>query len=944
MAATISAPILLKTKLHKPPLQPDLVLRTQLLQKLHSGLGLSLRPGFPRAPARKLTLVAAPAGFGKTTLVASWLARLAAEAAEGAHEWGQSCWLSLDAHDNNFTRFLTYVAAAVRAAYPHACGNFIGALQSLPLPPLEYLGEVLLSDLADLPGNLIFVFDDYQQVQDLDVQQVVESLILHAPPNLHLVLATRLDPPLPLSRLRVQKQITEVRAAELRFSVDEAGLFFERALGAPLPGAAVQSLDERAEGWVAGLRLAALSLQDGADPVALACAFRGTQHHILDFLLEQVMAQQPRCVVEFLACTAPLEMLCAPLCSEVLDGVFLPAADGASRFLMQGPMSGAPPRIDSRAVLDYLDRAHLFIVPLDDTRQWYRYHHLFRDMLLYWLQTHHTPGEIHAINRRAAAWYARNGHVDAAVGQLLNTGAPDEAADLLESQLPVMLGRVPWPAVQQLLAGLPALTIAGRPILILVRAWYMWVIQRHDLLPHMLHQAETLLAEAELDHGELRPVWLQGWIDALWSLVHLLDWDCDGALLRSENAIAHLPATHGHARGITIAHYLLVLQHLGRRAEALAYYAHVMANEPDESAQRVAIAPGLLAIYAGDLPGLSASGEHILSVAPKASIGKLHSWGHLCGGIAAYEQNNLSLAEQHFAAVYADRFGSATMLVFDAITGLALTHQAMGDAAGAQSWASALVNYAGDLQSPYLAGVAYWLQCRLALQRGVVSPPPSAHQWCIGAATAIQYRWGELPQLTYARLLIAQGTRAGIAEAVTVLRSEVDRCTHHHMRWRQAEATAILAIAFGAQGQQVVAQETLTQALELAQPLKLVRTFVDLGPHMASLIYSLTRTGVDAEYIGRLLVAFPLDSRNAVAAAAAEKFSDEIIEPLSEREIEVLSLLAERLSDKEIAERLRISPLTVRRHSVNLYQKLHVNSRRQAVSRAQALGLLRPTA
>lgn len=207
----------------------------------------------------------------------------------------------------------------------------------------------------------------------------------------------------------------------------------------------------------------------------------------------------------------------------------------------------------------------------------------------------------------------------------------------------------------------------------------------------------------------------------------------------------------------------------------------------------------------------------------------------------------------------------------------------------------------------------------------------------------IQYRWTELPELTCARLLVAQASRASLAEAVDLLQPIVERCARYHLLWRQIVASAVLALAYQAQGQETLALDTLAGALKLAQPHALVRTFVDLGPQMANLLYALARKGVAADYIGRLLAAFPLDSRNAVAVAAADKLDDEIIEPLSERELEVLVLLAERLSDKEIAERLRISPLTVRRHSVNLYQKLHVNSRRQAVIRAQSLGLLRPT-
>jgi LuxR family maltose regulon positive regulatory protein len=746
----------------------------------------------------------------------------------------------------------------------------------------------------------------------------------------------------------VQKQITEIRAAELRFSVAEAGVFFERALGAPLAFDTVQTLDERAEGWVAGLRLAALSLQDGADAGALAAAFSGTQHHVLDFLLEQVMAQQPRAVAQFLACTAPLEMLCAPLCSEVLDAVSILPDEAASRFVTAGRSVQDPPRIDCRAVLEYLDRTNLFIVPLDGSRQWYRYHHLFRDMLLYWLQTRYTADEIAAINRQAAAWYARNGHIEAAVRQLLAAGEAAEAAELIEVNLPGALGRVPWPAVQQMLSSLSDGVIAEHPILLLARAWLKWTLQRYDLLPNLLHQAEVLLNQAELNYGMGRPMWLQGWIDALWAIVHTLRWEPEAALARAEDALAHVLPAHGFVRGVASIFYVENLQFLGRRDEALAYCAHALAHEQEDAVQRIATAPGVLAGFSGDLAGLVAAGEHCLRTGPQFSVSKQRGWGHLYLGIAAYEQNNPAAARDHFAAIYEDRFGSATILVFDAVLGLALAHQALGDIPGAVGWANTLLGQATDIESPYYIALAHWFQCRLALQRGAIQPPPPGHQWCIGMAPAPHYRWGELPELTYARLLVAQATRASLSEAVDLLQTLVGRCRAHSLRWREIEVLSVLALALAAQGQEPLAHETLNAALELAtcqgDRHPFVRTFVDLGPQMASLLYALARKGRAGDYIGRLLTAFPVDARNAVAAAAAEKLDDEIIEPLSEREIEVLGLLAERLSDKEIAERLRISPLTVRRHSVNLYQKLHVNSRRQAVTRAQALGLLRSSA
>ena len=275
--------VLLKTKLHRPPLQTDYVPRPQLLQKLQQGIN------------RKLTLVVAPAGFGKSTLAASWLANIENAVQENAIDAPalRTCWLSLDSQDNNLSRFLTYVIAAIQAAYPATCTNLVNALQSLPLPSVTYLADLLVAELTDLPGALIFVLDDFYELHHADVQHVVETLLTNGPPSLHLVIVSRLDPPLPLARLRVQNQISEVRAADLRFSIEEAEQFFSHTLPTALPFDLVRSLDERAEGWVAGLRLAALVLHDRPDPEVLVAELSVTDRDGLDVLLEQVLAQQP---------------------------------------------------------------------------------------------------------------------------------------------------------------------------------------------------------------------------------------------------------------------------------------------------------------------------------------------------------------------------------------------------------------------------------------------------------------------------------------------------------------------------------------------------------------------------------------------------------------------------------------------------------------------------
>ncbi len=914
--ALTAAPILLKTKLHRPPLQTDYILRSALLHRLQQGRD------------RKLTLVVAPAGFGKSTLGASWLAAIEEECAgETPCPAPRTCWLSLDEQDNTVGRFLTYFVAALHTAYPDACPLLSQLLQSIPLPASSYLADLLVAELGELPGGILFVLDDFHHVQNVETQQVVETLLAHAPRSLHLVIISRLDPPLPLARLRVQNEINEIRAADLRFSVEEAEQFFGRTLTTALSTELVRKLDERAEGWAAGLRLAALSLQDRPDPETLVAEFSGTQRHVMDFLLEQVLAQQPPDVVEFLLYTSPLEMLCAPLCNEVLA------------------VSGEPQRIDSRAILNYLARSNLFLVPLDNKGYWYRYHHLFREMLVYWLETQKPAATVAAIQHQAAAWFARNGHLDSAVRQLLEIGADEEAGDLIEVAIAPALGRETWPQVHQLLTALPDEVIAQRPVLLMAQAWLLSVMQRMDLVPNLLQQAEDLLEQqSEAGNWRQSPPWLEGWIHALWCMVHLLRWDMEGAINHAQQALALTPLSHVYVRGITTVYYALAVRNAGRYDEALAICAQMLrGDEAEETQHRVLSAFGMLATYEGDLHGMAAAGERNLRAGSPWMMSRPHAWGHLFLGVAEYEQNNLEAAQSHFLAAYEDRFGGATVLGVDSCYGLAVTTLALGDSRSAHYWAEKMTALAHEVDNVYLLATAQWFACRLEMAEGSVPPIPSAHLWCLGKAPAFQYRWAEFPDLTYARLLIAQGTRPGLAEAVEVLQRTAEFSARHHMHWRRLEALAVLALAQSAQGREAAALETLAAAVELAQPQPYIRTFVDLGPPMAGLLYKLAQSGVAAEYIGRLLGAFPLAARNSLAVAAAAQRDDEIIEPLSERELEVLGLLAERLSDKEIAARLRISPLTVRRHSVNLYQKLHVNSRRQAVSRGQALGLLRPT-
>jgi len=354
--------LILATKLYIPPPRPQLVPRLRLIERLNEGL------------RRKLTLISAPAGFGKTTLVSEWVAGCERPAV----------WLSLDEGDSDPTRFLAYFIAALQTIAPTTGVGVLAALQSPQPPPTELLLTTLLNEIAVIPDNFILVLDDYHAIEAQPVDMALAFLLEHLPPQMHLVIATREDPPLPLARLRVRGQLTELRAADLRFTPAEAVEFLNQMMGLNLSAENIAALEAHTEGWVAGLQLAALSMQGRSDAASFIKSFTGSHHFVLDYLVEEVLQRQPEPVRNFLLQTAILDRLCSPLCDAVTG------------------------QEDGRGMLEALERGNLFVVPLDDQRRWYRYHHLFAEVLQAQLREAQ-PDLLATLHERASAWYERNG-------------------------------------------------------------------------------------------------------------------------------------------------------------------------------------------------------------------------------------------------------------------------------------------------------------------------------------------------------------------------------------------------------------------------------------------------------------------------------------------------------------------------------------------------------
>ncbi|HET9290774.1 MAG TPA: AAA family ATPase, partial [Actinomycetes bacterium] len=522
--------LLLTTKLFVPRPRPDLVPRPRLLTRLDAGLD-----------AGRCSLLAAPAGAGKTSLLAAWLAQLDRPVA----------WLTLDERDQAADQVLRYLVAACQTIAP-ACGRRALAWLDAPRPPPpEVVVTELVNDLAALPAPSVLVLDDYHLVRAPAVHAAVAFLLDHLPPTLHLVIASREDPPLPLPRLRARRQLVEVRAADLGFSVEEAAALLASGMGLRLPEAQVAVLVERTEGWAAGLQLAGLALRDRPDPAAFVAAFTGGHRLVADYLMAEVLDRQPASTRRFLLATSVLDRLCAPLCDALL----------------------APDAGDSQGVLEELEQANLFLVPLDDERVWYRYHHMLADALRARLAREASADAAASLHRRAGAWFGREGLLPEAIGHALAGDAAEDAATWIEALTPSMFATMSiHQTLAAWLAALPEPVLRTRPLLCLGQAWLL--IHRVDLGPAAawIEAAERALPAAD----DARPA--RGAVAATRAYMATVAPDTapDHAIASAERALADLPPDDVAFRGIaglSLGQAALALGRLDRAEQAFAEVA-----------------------------------------------------------------------------------------------------------------------------------------------------------------------------------------------------------------------------------------------------------------------------------------------------------------------------------------------------------------------------------
>jgi LuxR family transcriptional regulator, maltose regulon positive regulatory protein len=896
---------LVSTKLRPSQTRPKLVARPCLAERLDPESG------------RKLTLVSAPAGFGKTTLLSEWLrSRVGGDRSVA--------WLSLDAGDNDPVRFLSYLVAALRTVEERIGEGVLAALRSPEPPRIEALTGALINEMAALPGGLDLILDDYHLIDSESAHRIVSFLLEHLPEGVHLVISSRIDPPLQLSRLRARNQIAELGTAELAFTLVEAAAFLKEVMGLDLSAEDVARLEERTEGWIAGLQLAALSMRDRKDVSGFIEVFSGSHRDVLDFLAEEVLDRQPAHVQEFLLATSILGDLTGPLC-DALTG-----------------------RSDGQEMLERLERENLFVVALDDERRWYRYHHLFAEFLRGHLGRE-SPERMDELHRNASVWNEQNGGISSAIEHALLAGDYERAARLMERGIGQTWYRGEVATLLGWLGKLPEKTMRRRPLLLIWFAAAMMLAGQFDGVESLLNEADRVLgnssgAETIPESEEDAPKHLLATAASVRSMYSRLQGDPNGAIEHARRALDLLPEDNLNPR--PFAAIALAQAHEAAGNEEAAITAYARAGALGRAAGHDYVALSAMAAHAhlelaqGHLRQADDLLQRALGYATEHGSEQLPAVGsvRIGRGELLYEWDDLDAAARHLTEgiELATRTGDVEILMWGHVA-ISQVRQALGDAEGALAAARQAERVARSSSTEYaIVDAAVW-KTRLYLMMGDLASASSGQERAASAGEVRPYS-RDSERIILARLLIARNEPGEALRLLAQLHATARTAA------RTIEIQALQALALHAKGKKEEATRALAEALALAEPEGYVRTFVDEGPAMAELLSGVLeaqRRGhlypsgrVPSHYLRKLLAALERDSAPAASPTAG------LSEPLSERELEVLALIAAGKSNRQISSDLFVSVGTVKTHLNNVYRKLDAHSRTQALARARELKLL----
>jgi LuxR family maltose regulon positive regulatory protein len=912
----MASPILV-TKLFVPPTRAELVPRPGLIERLNDGLD------------RKLTLLSAPAGFGKTTLVSHWVENLRNNS-ELDSQSIKVAWLSLDQDDNDSVRFLNYFITALNQidGIETDLGQCALSMLQLPQPPSPKTVLIsLINDLAAIPEKSIFVLDDYHLIESKSIHQALVFLLENLPPQLHLVIATRQDPSLSLGLLRARDQLTELRAEDLRFTSSEIADFLNQVMGLNLSSEDIAELETRTEGWIAGLQLAAISMQRRQDRSGFIKSFTGGQRLVLDFLIEEVLGQQPESVQNFLLQTAILNRMTGSLC-DALTGQDI-----------------------GHQTLEMLDRANLFIVPLDNERHWYRYHHLFADLLRTQLQKSLGAEDVKQLHLRAVAWHEKNGLIIDAIHHASIASDIEMIERLIEQNYKSLIERGEMSHVNFWMGTLPKELIFQRPWLCLFealsRSWFGELYEAAQYLAEAQKRilSKDLTAEAQYmlgyhDYVKSRVIAMQG---NLYQAIELCLTARDNILtnnLGSQNWVSIKPVEFC----ITLGYEYFLYGDFGNAKKEL--HETIRLGSVDRAINAPVAAYAILArmsILQGQLHEAyeilqaaaqlfqESDGEHFgaRGLVEVEKAGLLYEWNDVDTAFAHLEKG------LNFLPWWGKR--DDLCLAYSTLSRFQLSQ-------GNRTEAESTIEKAVQL----IKGHRVFSEARSAVETAQVKIWLAQEDWAAinHWENKISKRLGsndengfqdELARITQARVLI---TKNQIDEAVCLLSNLEESTRANGRQYRLIEITILQALASQTSGDMERALKYIEQALNLAEPKGFIRIFVDEGPPMAHLLYEALKREIAPEYVQQLLAAFPVTEPEETDLTKPQVDQSGLIEPLSDREIEVLQLIAKGLTNQEISNKLFLSMHTVKTHTRNIYSKLGAHHRAEAVAKARAFGIL----
>jgi len=902
---------LLATKLYVPPQRHNQVPRPRLIQQL----GVALQLG------RRLILVSAPAGFGKTTLLADWTSGIRLVSGDSNEIENRILWLSLDEEDNSPLRFWTYLVAAFQTAHTDL-GQATSSLLQLPQLPLpSTLLTPLLNKVAALPETLTLVLDDYHLISAPQVHKGLAFLLDHQPSNLHLVIATRADPPLPIFRLRARGQLTELRSDDLRFTPDEAATFLNSTMDLGLTPEDVQALEARTEGWIVGLQLAALSLQGRANAHEFIAAFTGGHHYVLEYLTEEVVRCQSQAVQRFLMQTSILERLNGSLCDS-----------------LTGEQNG-------EAVLADLQRRNLFIVPLDDERRWYRYHHLFADLLSNLMRGEWPEEQIYELHHRASQWYEQHGSLDDAVKHALQAQDFDRAATLIEQAAGATMLHGRLTTLLGWIEALPEDLLHMRPRLRLHQGWAHSLSGRVAEAAEILHDAKrTLQALPPSSENDL----LRGELAALLTGIATMREDTAAIFREAQEALAHLPEDNLVSRGRTYVALGTAYAYDNDMAKAL---------ETWQSARDLALEAGNLFLAAAAIEILAGAQIHQLGklregertlqqvlelgTAPDGSKLAFAGTAHALLAEIYLEWNDLDAAEAYLKkGIELIQQGGIGYSLSPVYCTKARLCRAREDTAGALEALRTAEMAAGA--HPLCHFIIDLLSCQVQTKLWL-GDVEAALGWARGEPAltkrelpkALPIFLSEIQQISLARVYLAQGEPEQALAALDGLEQqaqEAGRSAH------VIEICLLQALAWYALGKHSIALKSFERSLSLAEPEGYVRLYLEAGKAIIPLLSQAASDGIKPQHASKLLAAFGIVEKGNIAISQLPGVQP-LVDPLTPRELEVLHLICDGLSNQEIAEQLTVTLNTVKKHSSNIYGKLDVTRRAQAIVRARELGL-----